>query len=173
MKVKINHTKFQKNGAKKTLPNQSHHSKLALFPFHKLGPRCQIYYKPKILSGLEAYLLMCFSRKMDLTTRRYLILRTSVQVPLTSVQVPQFRYLCLGASIQIPLFRYLNSGSSAQVSQFRYICLGNSIQVPLFRYFNGNDIPPTIELESYISELNFVMSKGHTNQNYHPKISSL
>ena len=95
----------------------------------------------------------------------YLISRFSVQVPLTSVQVPQFRYLSSGTSLQLPqirylcfdisiqvplfrtsiqitLFRYLNPGNSVQVPQFRYICLGTSSQVPLFRYFNGSDIPP-------------------------------
>ena len=132
----------------KNLPNQSHSSKLTLLPLHQLGPknnfRCRIYYKSKILSGLEAYLLMCFSQKMDgNSTYEYvpyfsnLCSVTSDLCSGTSIQVPLFRYLESGTLIQVPLFRYLNLDTSVQVPQFRYLCLGTSIQVPLFRYLSS------------------------------------
>ena len=93
----------------------------------------------------------------------YLISRFSDQVPLTSVQVPQFRYLSVVTSNQVPLFQYLNLGTSIQVPLFRYLNSGASVQVPQFRYLClGTSIavisPPPIKLESYIFELNFVIS---------------
>ena len=126
---------ISKKLSKINLPNQSSHSKF--LPFHKLGPknnfRCQIYYKS---GSLLAHVLQSKSGSL-IHSSRYLISRSSVQVPLTSVQVPQFRYLSLVTSNQVPLFRYLNLGTSVKVPQFRYLCLGTSIQVRLSRYLNS------------------------------------
>ena len=98
----------------------------------------------------------------------YLISRFSVQVPLTSVQVPQFRYLSVVTSNQVPLFRYLNLGTSVKVPQFRCVCPGTSIQVPLFRYFNGSDI----RSPHRVGKLHFRTQLCNELRTYKAKLSS-